>query len=231
MRELIVNADDFGLSRGTNRGILRAHDEGIVTSASLMVRAAGAEDAAREARSRPNLSLGLHVDLGEWTCQSGEWKALYERTELADAVAVAAEVDAQLGLFSELTGRPPTHLDSHQHVHRRAAVRDVVVERGKRLGIPVRHFGRVRYCGEFYGQTDDGRPLPHSITAGKLVEVLASLPEDLTELCCHPGEPDDAVVSYVDERTVELRVLCDPLVLQAVERLGLTLRSFAQVGS
>ena len=65
-RILIVNADDLGLSGGVNRGIARAHDEGIVTSASAMVRRDAIEEAAELARSRPALSVGLHVDLSEW---------------------------------------------------------------------------------------------------------------------------------------------------------------------
>jgi hypothetical protein len=59
---LIVNADDFGLSGGVNAGIMAAHEHGIVTSASLMVR----WPAARYAAGHPRMSLGLHLDLGEW---------------------------------------------------------------------------------------------------------------------------------------------------------------------
>src|SRR6266568_9642133 len=55
MRYLIVNADDFGFSEGVNRGILEAHDKGIVTSASLMVERPAAVEAADRARERPRL--------------------------------------------------------------------------------------------------------------------------------------------------------------------------------
>lgn len=61
-RYLIVNADDFGGDDGTTRGIIAAHDRGIVTSASLMVNMPGATLAVRLAREHPNLSLGLHVN-------------------------------------------------------------------------------------------------------------------------------------------------------------------------
>ena len=63
-RHLIVNADDFGLSAGVNRGIVEAYDNGIVTSASLMVHKPAAAQAAALARSRPSLGLGLHIDIG-----------------------------------------------------------------------------------------------------------------------------------------------------------------------
>ena len=74
---LIVNADDFGRSRGVNRGVIRAHEEGIVTSATLMVRWPDAREAADYARDR-TLSVGLHLDLGEWIYQDGEWRARYD---------------------------------------------------------------------------------------------------------------------------------------------------------
>ena len=70
-RTLIVNADDFGLSPGVNAGVARTHEEGIVTSASLMVRQPAAEEAAAYARATPALGVGLHVDLGEWVWQDG----------------------------------------------------------------------------------------------------------------------------------------------------------------
>src|SRR5918994_7702206 len=63
---LIVNADDFGYTRGVNRGIVEAHEHGIVTSASLMVKQRAAEEAAAYARSHTQLSLGLHIELRRW---------------------------------------------------------------------------------------------------------------------------------------------------------------------
>src|SRR5712692_6069973 len=72
-RYLIVNADDFGQSPGVNRGIVEAHDRGIVTSASLMVRWPAAAQAAVYSRKHPELGLGIHFDFGEWACRRGSW--------------------------------------------------------------------------------------------------------------------------------------------------------------
>src|SRR3989442_11035463 len=114
---LIVNADDFGLSPGVNRGIIWAHENGIVTSASLMVRWPAAAEAARYTRATRSLGVGLHLDLGEWTCRGGEWSPLYQVARLDHPVEVREEVSRQLSAFRELVGQDPTHLDSHQHVH------------------------------------------------------------------------------------------------------------------
>src|SRR4051794_10944670 len=72
-RYLIVNADDLGYSARVNGGIFEAHQRGIVTSASLMVRWSAAAAAVAAARRCPGLSLGLHLDLGEWSYCDGEW--------------------------------------------------------------------------------------------------------------------------------------------------------------
>src|SRR5262245_54840774 len=95
-RQLIVNADDFGQSAGVNEGVLRAYDEGIVTSASLMVRWPAAAPAAVAARIRPGLSVGLHIDLGEWQRAAGEWIPLYQVVPLEDEEALNREVRSQL---------------------------------------------------------------------------------------------------------------------------------------
>src|SRR5579862_6250198 len=63
IRRLIVSADDFGLSPGVNAGIMRAHRDGILTDASLMVNGAACDEAVELARAAPRLSVGLHLVL------------------------------------------------------------------------------------------------------------------------------------------------------------------------
>ena len=72
-RYLIVNGDDFGQSPGINRGVIEAHENGIVTSASLMVRRPAARQAVTYVEDHREMSLGLHLDLGEWEYRAGEW--------------------------------------------------------------------------------------------------------------------------------------------------------------
>ncbi len=230
-RLLIVNADDFGQSAGVNRGVARAHEEGIVTAATLMVRWPAGREAAAYARERPKLDLGLHLDLGEWYYAEGEWRARYEVLDTTDADAVETEVEAQLDAFRRLLGREPTHLDSHQHVHRQQPVRSILARAGRRLGVPVRDVTpRVRYRGDFYGQDGRGFPHPEAITVDFLLRLLEGLPEGATELGCHPGEPDDELEStYRAERPVEVATLCDPLVGAALDQLGIRLTTFAEL--
>ncbi len=227
-RFLIVNADDFGQSPGINRGVIHAHQHGIVTSATLMVRWPAAEDAAAYARSHSDLSVGLHLDLGEWEYVDCEWRARYEVVDTGDPTAVEAEVGRQVETFRRLLGHPPTHLDSHQHVHRHEPVRSALRRAGERLGVSVRHLtSGVQYRGDFYGQDGRGWPLPDAITVEALVGLLAGLPAGVTELGCHPGEPEGLASTYCAERAVELETLCDRQVRAAVADSGIRLRSFA----
>lgn len=226
-RYLIVNADDFGQSDGINQGIIKAYERGIVTSASLMVRWPMASAAAVYARSHPDLSLGLHIDLGERIYQSGEWVFLYSVVPLQDVAAVADEVSRQLVAFGHLVGKDPSHLDSHQHVHLREPVRSVLLDAAHKLGLPLRHSSpNVCYRGDFYGQTAEGAPLPDAISLMALIHILATLPPGLTELGCHPGEGVDLYTMYCAEREQEVKVLCDPRIHAAVTAMGIELRSF-----
>lgn len=225
MKQLIVNADDFGRSEGVNRGIVEAHERGIVTSASLMVRFPDAVAAAEYARSG-SLGVGLHVDLSEWTHRDGEWMPVYERIDAEDAEAVEHEVRGQLEVFRRLLRREPTHVDSHHHVHRDEPARSIVCAVGAELGVPVRHFGAVRYIGDFYGQERAARPYPEGITVETLLRLLRELPAGVSELGCHPGHVEGLESTYLHEREVELRTLCDPVVRAACEAGEIELRTF-----
>jgi predicted glycoside hydrolase/deacetylase ChbG (UPF0249 family) len=229
-RYLIVNADDFGQSFGVNRGVIAAHEQGIVTSASLMVRWPATAEAVAFGRHHPSLSIGLHIDLAEWFCRDGQWLKRYEVIPTADAAAVAAEAARQLKRFRELVGRDPSHIDSHQHVHREETVAGLLLELAHELEVPLRHYDpRVRYCGEFYGQMGGGLCMPEAISVDSLIRILENLPAGTSELACHPAVESDLDTMYNGERAVELKTLCDPRVREAVAACGITLCSFADI--
>ena len=218
---LIVNADDFGLSRGVNRGIAEAHEHGIVTSASLMVKRPGAEEAASYTREHSSLDVGLHLDLGERRSRLHRWSR--RRRGLDE---ITADMEGQLTRFRELIGNDPSHLDSHYHVHRYEPARSVVLDLARRLGVPLRESdGRIRFCGDFYGQLA-GRPWPEGIRPSALVELIESLTPGVTELCTHPGYGDDFDQHYKSERAVEVETLCEPTVRAAIDRREIRLVTF-----
>jgi predicted glycoside hydrolase/deacetylase ChbG (UPF0249 family) len=228
LKRLIVNGDDFGLSAGVNQGIASAHEEGILTSASLMVRWPAAEAAASYARSHLALSVGLHVDLAEWTFKDESWQPVYQVAALNDPSAVAEELEKQLRRFNELVGREPTHLDSHQHVHESEPVLSLCLEAARKRKIVLRNVGgSVRYCGDFYGQSNKGYPYPEGVSVPALLKIIRSMREGITELGCHPAQTADMQGMYRDERVVECATLCHPDVRKAIESEQISLRSFS----
>jgi len=228
VRYLVVNADDFGYTEGINRGILDAHVNGIVTSASLMVERPAAAHAVALARESPRLGLGLHVEVKRW------WTSSFPRrgsARSADAVKRCAREDVrrQLDLFRALLGREPSHLDSHHHRHMAELVRPAFEELADELTIPLRRVDpRVRFDGGFYGHDGRGQPQHESIGVDALIRLIENVDSRVTELCCHPGYPDGLDDWYRAERELEVQTLCDRRVHDAVERGGVQLCSFAE---
>lgn len=225
---LIVNADDFGLTRGINRGIIEAHERGIVTSASLMVRYPDAEEAAAYGRRHSTFSIGLHFDAAEWRFDGKAWKAAYEVIDTRDAEQVRTEFAKQLRRFKELMGRNPTHIDSHQHVHSSDPTRSILLGFADQIGVPLRNcYPKVNFQGGFYGQTGEGEPFADGISLTGLRRLIESTQPGWTELGCHPGYSDDLDSVYALEREEELRTLCDPRIMRAIADDGVRLCSFS----
>jgi predicted glycoside hydrolase/deacetylase ChbG (UPF0249 family) len=220
MKRLIVNGDDFGAGRGINRGIVEAHRDGILTSASLMVDMPGSGEAADLAAALPRLSLGLHAVL---TGEDGT-----PIVDFGDRERCRAELRRQLRRFEQLMGRLPTHLDTHHNVHRDPRLLPCFLELAEEYRLPLRGHSRARYFSAFYGQWDGGDSHLEWIAPASLVRMLATeVGPGITELGCHPGYVEsDFPSSYSVERETELRTLCDPDVRRAIEEQGIELVDF-----
>ena len=210
MKWLIITADDFGISRGINRGIVEAHLSGVVTSTSLMVDRPACEEAVALARRCPKLSLGLHLEL--------------------DGVGpgdVPAEIERQQTRFVELVGSAPTHVDTHHDLHRDPEVLSPLLAWGRRIRVPVRGHSEVRYVSKFCGQWGGETHLEQIAVEGLLRLLDEEVGEGMTELNCHPGHPEPGFPSsYAAEREVEVRTLCDPGLHQAILERGFRLIGF-----
>ena len=195
-RFLIVNADDLGMSAAVNEGIFAAHEEGIVTSTSLMVLRDDAAAAVEGLAEHPDLAVGLHLEAGE-------------------------DPHRQLDLFRQMTGRDPTHVDSHKHVHETDEAFGVAAEAlAAELGVPLRNRG-IRYERRFYGHD--------AISPEHLIALIEGLPPGWTEIGCHPAAGPVSTSSYDAERQIELATLRDPQVKNLLNVTSLQLCSFAHV--
>jgi chitin disaccharide deacetylase len=153
MKQLIVNADDFGLTRGVNRGIVRCYEEGIVTSTTIMANGDAFEDAAQLACRNPGLGVGVHVVLvgGRAVARRSENGGLAEpkgdlprtlssllRKSMAGRASgeeIEREVRAQVERVIA-AGIQPTHLDTHKHTHMYPPVMKALARVAARYGIP-----------------------------------------------------------------------------------------------
>jgi chitin disaccharide deacetylase len=157
---------------------------------------------------------------------------VYEVVPTKDLDAVEAELRAQVAKFRELTGRDPTHIDSHQHVHGWSRMTEVFVQVASELGIPLRHhLGGVQYCGDLYGHDPKGKPIPEALTPETVIEIIRELQPGVTELACHPGLGADTGSAYDIEREQEVELLCDARVADALRREAIELRTFADIAS
>jgi predicted glycoside hydrolase/deacetylase ChbG (UPF0249 family) len=107
-------------------------------------------------------------------------------------------------------------------------VRSIVERVAESLDVPLREVrGGIAYCGSFFGQTGTGEPLPGALDLDRLVAILQELSPGVTELSCHPGEPDDEIDSvYRVERQLELETLCAPEVKATLAAEGIVLCNF-----
>lgn len=140
MKQLIVNADDFGFTSDVNAGIVEAHLRGILTATTLMANGAAFDDAVRRARETPSLDVGCHLVLiGGQSLVTGRE---FPRTvrDLLQAVLLKRinpydELRAQVQRIVA-AGIKPLHLDTHKHTHLFPPVLDAVARLGEEFRIP-----------------------------------------------------------------------------------------------
>lgn len=151
-RRLIVSADDFGMSPGVNAAIIRAHRDGILTQASLMVRGRAAAEAVELARVTPSLSVGLHLTLVQGHCvappetvpllagpdrrfgDNPVWTGVRYFFTPGVRAQVRCEILAQLDAFAA-TGLPLSHVDGHVTMHMHPVALDILLEVAARYRI------------------------------------------------------------------------------------------------
>ena len=222
IKYLIVNADDFGYGHGINRGIAEAHERGIVTSATLVVNGRAVDDAVRIARDHPGLSVGLHVNFTD------EAQRL---VEFDDPLTCRTELRRQFDLFCDKLGRLPTHLDSHQHVHRERRRRPFFRELAREHGVPMRDSSLVVFKGGFYAQWEYGVTDASKVSYEALTKILGNeLTGGFYELACHPGYFDPRLeMVYHKDRELELATLCDPRLRPFLHEHQIELIGYAQL--
>jgi predicted glycoside hydrolase/deacetylase ChbG (UPF0249 family) len=149
---LVVNADDFGLTEGTNNAILNAHRNGIVTSTSLLANGLAFDHAVSLAKANPSLDIGVHLTLTEGYPVATGVEALtndrgalplsnqpFARLLIAGRLprdAIRREFEAQTAKIVD-SGLRPTHLDGHKYIHLLPGITGIAAEVARKFAIPV----------------------------------------------------------------------------------------------
>ncbi|WP_312946837.1 chitin disaccharide deacetylase [Superficieibacter sp.] len=250
-RLLIVNADDFGLSKGVNYGIIDAVREGVVTSTTAMMNATAIEHAARLSAETPQLGVGLHFVLsfgrpltampsltrdgmlGKWIWEVAEQGKL-------DLDEVKGELNAQYQRFLQVFGRSPTHIDGHHHVHLIPQVYPLVAQFAHEKGLPIRIDREVvaernitlsderssdGFASNFYAE---------NVSAAFFLDILdrsIARGDKSLELMCHPGLVDKPLQAskYCFPRLEELDVLTSETLKAAIAERGFRLGHFSDL--
>lgn len=153
-RRLIVTGDDFGLSPGVNAGIIEAYQKGILTSASLIVNAAGTAEAVELARENPGLAVGLHLTLVQGRASAPvtsipdlvDFQGKFSDCAVKSGMRyffcpgiqeqLRREIEAQLQRFRSF-GLALSHVDGHMNMHLHPVVLNILIDAAEEYGIAV----------------------------------------------------------------------------------------------
>ena len=213
---LIINADDFAMTALVSAAIIEAHQQGVVTSTTILGNCDQKllEEAVEYSKHNPDLGFGAHLALTTrrplldthktLVDALGNFGVKHETVDQVDPEEVYEEWRAQLNRLSKHFNL--THIDSHHHVHLHPKLRSVVRRLGEEYCIPIRDTKdgfpkRIHADLGFYGE---------DVTLEYLKDVMENH-KGLIEIMVHPGYKDDLflqeISSYVEMREVELEIL------------------------
>jgi predicted glycoside hydrolase/deacetylase ChbG (UPF0249 family) len=251
---LVVNADDFGFTRDVNRGIVQAHQHGILSATTLMANGDAFDDAVQLARTTPTLDVGCHLVLIQGRSLvsgrdlPGSWDELL-RVLLLRRLDVYSELRAQVQRIVD-TGLTPSHFDTHKHTHVLPNVLTAVIRLAEEFAVPFIRLpfdagwwpgrpldvwyrtrlknGRLRSTDHFLGFR-----LTDTLTEQSLCAALSRLPEGSTEFMCHPGylgqELQHARTRLKETRERELEALTSPRVKEIIASRGIVLTNYREL--
>lgn len=248
MRHVIINADDFGLSPSINQSIVRAYDLEALTSTTLLVSREATRAAVELAATRPDMRIGLHLDLDRFFCfeTNGHFgitiddidRAEYDWVVSHRMDLVSQEIARQLDQFFSL-GLQPTHLDGHHNIH---LMPDILPEVVRILsGYDLK---RIRFAHRFYaGYKNTYTAQKHILDAAgfrypdQCIEIDEFLPlgvvfdnleQGVSEVIVHtelPGVPGD------QWRVDQFLYVISPDTREHITRLDIKKASYAELES
>lgn len=243
--KLLFNADDFGLSSGTNKGIIAAFTHGVVRSTTLMTNLGESTlEAIALAKQHPQLDVGIHLNMflgasltgviSGCTDEHGQFFKWIQNpfdtpTTPVDWAALKNELTAQID-FAFAHGLQPTHLDSHRHGHLHPELLPFVCELAEKYHLKLRNYD-VPVAYRHLTVTDDfsAQFYDHHVSLAQLKHFITTAKVARLEFMCHPAYIDETLrqrSSYLATREKELAILTDPELLTWLSQNGHQLISF-----
>lgn len=214
--KLIINADDFGYTKGICDGIFEGCQNGIIRSTTALCNMPYLQYGAELAKQVPELGIGIHLTLtlgesltkGKTITKDGTHfknrKQFYEELENVDLTEVYKEFKAQIEKFMEVFHRLPDHIDSHHSVHDAKDILKVSKYLAEEYNLPMRRYNKFTYVPGFYGEY---------VSVDTMIQMLeAHKHEEYIEIMTHPGYCDLELYhksSHHFGRVKELDILCD----------------------
>lgn len=225
-KRIIVNADDFGYREDINRGIIYAHKNGIVKSATILTDREAFESAVSLAKENPGLKTGLHLDLdGFFDILRPEGKIGDFKSGTFDKYKITDSINRQTDKFLH-SGLRLSHIDGHHHAHLHPLVLPIVANKAKEFNIPLRFFGSFyndpALAGEMAGMLDGlgVKYCPHFINGWYWRNVDENF--ELAELMTHPGFNEMW-------REFEIAKCCDPVLKAYLAEKNIEIISFEDI--
>lgn len=225
--KLIINADDFGYTDGISEGIIYAYIHGIVTSTTVLMNSVNIEKQFEKLKDAEGLGVGVHLNLTTGNSLtngksiSNNEGYFFNRKEIDftkfDIIEVYNEWKAQIEKYIEITGKLPTHLDSHHGVHYREEFIDITKKLMQEYGLKARALSEYNFVNGFYDKTANISNLSNLIIENK---------DYKTEIMVHCGFPDLKLKeksSYYSMRLTELNVLCSEEIKELIKKNNIEL--------
>lgn len=246
--KLIINADDFGLTKGVSEGILDCIEKGVVTSTTAMVNGLYFQEAIEEAKKRNFKNIGIHLTLtwGKPILPVNKIQSLvdkngcfYKRTseDKLNYEEVREELRAQIEKFLS-TGIKPTHLDGHHHFYAfDEEILNVVLDLSNEYNLPLRGMPELKehytkkgvrsaevFTSEFYNENAEESKLLNLILSHKQFKTV--------EVMCHPAYVDEDLInatSYNKLREKEFKILISDEIKQLINKENIELISYNEL--
>lgn len=243
IKKMIFNSDDFGMCEGNTIGVLLAHKNGILTSATCMMNMPYAEFALNESKKFPDFGVGIHLVLTvgrpllegakSFVDENGNFrrpKSYADGQPHADKDELYNEWKAQIEKFIKVAGHKPTHIDSHHHVHMLPWHIDIAKKLAQEYDIPMRQRDKVLDTYE-YVKVDENF-YEDGVTIECLKDILTNNNDEILEVMAHVALLDQELYdmsSYNLPRMKELQIITSDEMKQFIKDNNIELVHFGDV--